>query len=170
MRYVLALALILLAGCFESALAQNPTFALEGMVVDAQQAVLPGASVTIHNVSTGLTRTVTTDLNGRFVARALPPEGVYRVQVELAGFASEVRENLRFSAGQNVVLNFSLKLSTVQETITVSGDAPTVQTTSSEVSSTIDQTSFEKLPVKERNYFRLLTLDSNVVAAGTRNG
>ncbi len=167
MRYVLALALILLAGCFESALAQNPTFALEGTVVDAQQAVLPGASVTIHNVSTGLTRTVTTDLNGRFVARALPPEGVYRLQVELAGFASEVRENLRFNAGQNVVLNISLKLSTVQETITVSGDAPTVQTTSSEVSSTIDQTSFEKLPVKERNYFRLLTLDSNVVAAGT---
>ena len=66
-----------------------------------------------------------------------------------------------------MVLNFSLKLSTVQETITVSGDAPIVQSTSSEVSSTIDQRAFETLPVKERNYFRLLTLDSNVVATGT---
>ncbi len=55
----------------------------------------------------------------------------------------------------------------MQETITVAGDAPIVQTTSSEVSSTIDRTAFENLPVKERNYFRLLTLDSNVVAAGT---
>ena len=55
----------------------------------------------------------------------------------------------------------------MQETITVAGDAPIVQTTSSEVSTTIDQTAFEKLPVKERNYFRLLTLDSNVVATGT---
>ena len=55
----------------------------------------------------------------------------------------------------------------MQETITVSGDAPIVQSTSSEVSSTIDQKAFETLPVKERNYFRLLTLDSNVVATGT---
>ena len=147
--------------------AQNPTFALEGVVEDAQQAVLPGATVTVQNVSTGLNRTATTDEGGRFVIRALPPEGRYRIQVELPGFATEVRENLTFNAGQRVVLNFSLKLSTVQETITVAGDAPLVQTTSAEVTSTIDQTSFENLPVKERNYFRLLTLDSNVVATGT---
>ena len=146
--------------------AQNPTFALEGIVEDAQQAVLPGATVTVQNVSTGLTRTTTTDSGGRFVVTALPPEGRYKVQVEIPGFATEVRENLTFNAGQRVVLNFTLKLSTVQETITVAGDAPLVQTTSSEVTSTIDRTAFENLPVKERNYFRLLTLDSNVVARG----
>jgi outer membrane receptor protein involved in Fe transport len=150
-----------------AAFAQNPTFALEGVVTDGQQAVLPGVTVTVHNTATGLMRTVTTDDNGRFVVRALPPEGQYRVQVEIAGFATEVREGLRFNAGQNVVLNFSMRLSTVQETITVAGDAPIVQTTSSEVTSTIDRTAFENLPVKERNYFRLLTLDSNVVATGT---
>ena len=162
-----AFLLVFVLGASGSALAQNPTFALEGTVVDAQQAVLPGATVTVQNTSTGLMRTVTTDEGGRFVVRALPPEGRYTVKVEIAGFATEVREGLRFNAGQSVVLNFSLKLSTVQETITVAGDAPTVQTTSSEVSSTIDRTAFENLPVKERNYFRLLTLDSNVVAAGT---
>jgi hypothetical protein len=149
------------------AIAQNPTFAVEGIVEDAQQAVLPGATVTIQNVSTGLSRTITTDAGGRFVATALPPEGRYKIQVELTGFATEVRENLVFNAGQRVVLNFALKLSSVQETITVAGDAPLVQTTSAEVTSTIDQRAFETLPVKERNYFRLLTLDSNVVAAGT---
>ncbi|HXG89661.1 MAG TPA: carboxypeptidase regulatory-like domain-containing protein [Vicinamibacterales bacterium] len=148
------------------AVAQNPTFALEGVVMDAQQAVLPGVTVSVNNTSTGLSRTATTDENGRFVIRALPPEGRYRVQVEMPGFATEVRENLAFNAGQRVVLNFALKLSTVQETITVAGDAPIVQTTSSEVTSTIDRTAFENLPVKERNYFRLLTLDSNVVARG----
>ena len=72
--------------------------------------------------------------------RALPPEGRYqRAGRDLPGFATEIREGLIFNAGQNVVLNFSLKLSSVQETITVAGDAPIVQTTSSEVSSTIDQ-------------------------------
>jgi hypothetical protein len=158
---------VLVLGATLPAFAQNPTFALEGVVEDAQQAVLPGATVTVQNVSTGLSRTATTDAGGRFVVTALPPEGRYKVQVELPGFATEVRENLTFNAGQRVVLNFALKLSTVQETITVAGDAPLVQTTSSEVTSTIDQTAFENLPVKERNYFRLLTLDSNVVATGT---
>ena len=155
--------LLLLAGTIRPAFAQNPTFALEGVVIDAQQAVLPGATVTVQNVATGLSRNVTTDDGGRFVVRALPPEGRYKVQVELTGFATEIRDNLIFNAGQRVVLNFTLKLSSVQETITVSGDAPIVQTTSSEVTSTIDRTAFENLPVKERNYFRLLSLDSNVV-------
>ena len=158
---------VLALGAPELLFAQNPTFALEGVVEDAQQAVLPGATVTVQNVSTGLTRTASTDAGGRFVVTALPPEGRYKVQVELPGFATEVRENLTFNAGQRVVLNFSLRLSTVQETITVAGDAPLVQTTSAEVTSTIDQKAFENLPVKERNYFRLLTLDSNVVAAGS---
>jgi hypothetical protein len=167
-RSVLATVSALLLLCVGTpALAQNPTFALEGVVEDAQQAVLPGATITIQNISTGLTRTATTDTSGRFVVTALPPEGRYKVQVELPGFATEVRENLTFNAGQRVVLNFSLRLSTVQETITVAGDAPLVQTTSAEVTSTIDRTAFENLPVKERNYFRLLTLDSNVVATGT---
>ena len=110
----------------ERAFAQNPTFNIEGIVHDAQQAVLPGATVTIQNTATGLTRTVTTDDGGRFVVRALPPEGQYRVRVEIQGFASEVREGLRFNAGQNAVLNFSLKLSSVQETVTVAGDGPPV--------------------------------------------
>nr|MBA3271535.1 carboxypeptidase regulatory-like domain-containing protein [Acidobacteriota bacterium] len=166
-QYRLLVLLFLVAGAAAPALAQNPTFALEGVITDAQQAVLPGATVAVKNVSTGLSRIVTTDESGRFVVRALPPEGVYHVQVEIAGFATELREGLRFNAGQNGVLNFTLKLSSVNETITVAGETPIVQTTSAEVSSTIDQTAFENLPVKERNYFRLLTLDSNVVATGT---
>ena len=165
-RYVLAV-LLLVLGTNRGAFAQSPTFAIEGVVSDAQQAVLPGVTVTVQNVSTGLSRGATTDAGGRFVITAMPTEGRYRVQVELAGFATEVRDNLTFNGGQRAVINFSLRLSTVQETITVAGDAPVVQTTSSEVSSTIDRNAFENLPVKERNYFRLLTLDSNVVATGT---
>lgn len=157
-----AVALLLLPG---HAWSQNPTFNIEGVVTDAQQATLPGVVITITNTATGLTRTVTTTENGRFVVRALPPEGRYRVQAEIAGFANQVRQDLVFNAGQNVVLNFTMQLSTVQETVTVAGDAPIVSTTSSEVASTIDRAAFETLPVKERNYFRLLTLDSNRASA-----
>jgi hypothetical protein len=158
-------AVCVLVGTASPALAQNPTFAIEGVVVDVQQAVLPGATVTAQNVATGLNRVVTTDTDGRFVIAALPPEGRYSVQVELSGFATEIRKDLVFSAGQRVVINFALNPSSVQETVEVSGGAPLVQTTSAEVSSTIDRSAFENLPVKERNYFRLLTLDSNVVAS-----
>jgi hypothetical protein len=161
------LVLLLFAGGIRAAAAQNPTFSLEGVVTDAQQAVLPGATVTLQNMSTGLVRVATTDDGGRFVITTMPTEGLYRLQVDLAGFATEVRENIVFNAGQRALMNFSLRLSTVQETVTVAGESPIIQTTSAEVSSTIDRNAFENLPVKERNYFRLLTLDSNVVAAGT---
>jgi len=148
------------------AAAQKPTFDLEGVVSDAQQGVLPGATVTLRNVATGLTREIATDADGRYVFTSLPPAGQYVLQTSLSGFATERRENLTFNAGQRVVLNVTLKLSSVQETVTVAGAAPVVETTSAEVTKTIESRDLTTLPVAERNYFRLLTLDSNVVARG----
>ncbi|MCC7126295.1 MAG: TonB-dependent receptor [Acidobacteria bacterium] len=146
-------------------LAQTPTFTVEGVVADEQQAVLPGVAVTLRNVATGLTRTATTDAGGRYVFSGLPIEGRYELQSEITGFATRIFNNLTFTAGQRAVLNVQMTLSAVQETITVAGDAPIVQTTSAEVTTTIDRAQFETLPVKERNYLRLMTLDSNVVAS-----
>src|SRR5262245_18838900 len=145
------------------AAAQKPTFDIEGIVSDPQQGVLPGATVTIRNLATGLTRETATDSNGRYVFSSMPP-GEYSLQTSLAGFATERRENLAFNAGQRAVVNVTLKLSSVQETVTVAGDSPIVQTTSAEVTKTIESKDLTTLPVAERNYFRLLTLDSNVVA------
>jgi hypothetical protein len=145
--------------------AQTPTFSVEGVVSDAQQAVLPGVAVTIRNVATGLVRAATTDEGGRYVFTNLPPEGRYELQTELPGFATQMRTNMVFNAGQRAVINIQMQLSTVQETVTVSGDSPIVQTTSAEVSTTIDRSQFETLPVVQRNYLRLITLDSNVVAS-----
>jgi hypothetical protein len=144
--------------------AQKPTFDIEGVVTDEQQAVLPGATVTIKNTSTGLSRTAVTGENGRYIFNSLPPEGRYELQAELAGFATQVRPDLVFNAGQRVVLNVQLTISAVQETVTVAGETPLVQTTNAEVSTTIDNKALETLPVRERNYFRLLTLDSNIIA------
>ena len=143
--------------------AQTPTFSVEGVVTDEQQAVLPGASVTIRNVATNLTRTATTDAEGRYVFSALPPEGRYEISVELSGFSTQLRNNLTFNAGQRAVINVPMKLSTIQETITVAGEAPLIQVTTSEISTTIERKAFETLPVAQRNYMRLLSLDSNVV-------
>lgn len=163
-RLIAFLVPLAFAASFSTATAQKPTFDLEGVVSDAQQGVLPGVNVTLQNPSTGLLRETTTDTNGRYVFTSLPPAGQYVLKTELTGFATELRENLAFNAGQRVVINVSLKLTSVQETITVTGETPLVQTTSSEVSKTIQSQELVALPVAERNYFRLLTLDSNVVA------
>ena len=85
------------------AAAQKPTFDLDGVVTDAQQGVLPGATVTLQNVANGLSRETATDANGRYVFTSLPPAGQYILQTSLAGFASERRENLTFNAGQHAV-------------------------------------------------------------------
>src|SRR5256885_3633377 len=159
---ILGLALAIAA----PAAAQKPTFDIEGIVTDAQQGVLPGATVTLQNVANGLTRETATDADGRYVFTSLPPAGQYILQTALSGFATERRENLTFNAGQRAVLDVTLRLSAVQETVTVSGDTPVVQTTSAEVTRTIESRDLTTLPVAERNYFRLLTLDSNVVARG----
>src|SRR5262245_13567305 len=91
------------------AAAQKPTFDLEGLVTDAQQGVLPGATVTLHNVATGLTREIATDSGGRYVFSSMPPAGQYVLTTSLAGFATERRESLTFNAGQRAVLNVTLK-------------------------------------------------------------
>ena len=59
------------------AAAQKPTFDIEGIVTDSQQGVLPGATVTLQNVATGLSRDTTTDSDGRYVFTSLPPSGQY---------------------------------------------------------------------------------------------
>src|SRR5688572_1890150 len=86
-------ALVIVVSAHALTFAQTPTFAVEGVISDAQQAVLPGATVTITNTATGLTRATTTDAAGRYVFTAMPIEGRYRLQVELAGFATAVRED-----------------------------------------------------------------------------
>src|SRR4051812_30431768 len=90
-------AFLIVVAAYASAFAQTPTFAVEGVVSDAQQAVLPGATVTITNTATGLTRSTVTDNGGRYVFTAMPTEGKHRLQVELAGFATAVREDIVFN-------------------------------------------------------------------------
>src|SRR5215203_2554689 len=93
--YALIVAVPLLFALVVSPLsAQTPTFNVEGVVTDEQQAVLPGVTVTVRNVATGLSRTVATDAAGRYVFSALPPEGRYEIETELTGFATQVRNNL----------------------------------------------------------------------------
>src|SRR5258706_112221 len=105
-RRILVLASFILAVA-ASAAAQKPTFDIEGIVTDAQQGVLPGATVTLQNVATGLSRETTTDANGRYVFTSLPPAGQYLLQTVLAGFATQGGDVGNFGTYVDGTSNFS---------------------------------------------------------------
>src|SRR5215510_14197373 len=92
--------------------------------------VLPGATVTVRNVDTGLTRSVPTGGDGAFRFPALPV-GPYEIRAELAGFRTSVRSGVRLLVGQEAVVEMVLELGSIQETVTVNGEAPLVETTTS---------------------------------------
>jgi hypothetical protein len=144
-----------------TAQSQITTAAIDGTVVDATGAVVPGVAVEIRNTETNLVRELTTDGDGRFVALQVPP-GRYTVTLRLAGFATLVMEDVRASVGETVRLSPAMKVSSVAETVTVSTQAPTIERTRTAASTTLDQTTIATTPILGRKFEDLLTLTPGV--------
>src|SRR2546422_4757018 len=145
-----------------AAAAQQNTGTILGLVKDSSGAVVPGASITILNEETSLTRTVTTGENGAFRAPALPV-GRYTVRAELAGFRTQAQRGLILEVAQELVVNPTLEVGTVtQEEVVVSGEAPLVNTTSSALGSVVNEQSMSDLPLNGRNYVDLTMLQPGV--------
>jgi hypothetical protein len=135
--------------------AQTTTGTILGVVKDEQQAVVPGAAVTVRNVDTNVARSVITDPGGRFRVPNLPP-GTYEVTFELAGFGRLVRSGITLALNQDAVLEETLKAQAQAETITVEADAPLLNTTNAEVGVRFDQRRVADLPViNSRDVFSL---------------
>src|SRR3989475_3003585 len=139
---------------------QITTGTIQGTVTDANGAIVPGASVEIKNLDTNLTRTLTTDEGGRFVALALPP-GPYSVTVSKQGFATAVAERLDLTVGQALNLPVAMKVSQLQERVTITA-TPTVDTVKTEASTTINETAVNTTPILGRKFEDLLTLTPGV--------
>src|ERR1700716_1277600 len=122
---LISIAIWFVAAAGLAAQSQITTGVIEGVVVDASGAVVPGAAVEIRNVDTNLTRTLTTDRDGRFVALQLPA-GRYTVTLKLAGLTTVVSENVVVTVGETVRLRPAMTLSGVSETVTVSTQSPAV--------------------------------------------
>src|SRR3989449_3460658 len=105
------------------------TATIVGVVRDSG-GVLPGATVTVRNVDTGLTRSGPTGEEGAYRFPALPV-GPYEIRAELAGFRTTVRSGVRLLVGQEAVIDMMLELGSIQETVTVTAETPLVETTTS---------------------------------------
>ncbi len=158
--FVRALFLVALAAGWASAQTQITSGVIQGTVVDPQGAVVQGATVEARNVDTNQSRSLSTGADGRFVFLQLT-SGRYLVTVRKAGFATVVQENLSLTVGQAINLNLSLKVSAIDETVTVTGTA-TVDTFKTEKSTTLDETTISTTPVLGRKFEDLLTLTPGV--------
>ena len=138
--------------------AQDAT--MSGTVTDATGGVLPGVTITALHEATGNTFVAVTDNRGAF--RLPVRTGVMRVTAELPGFGAVTR-NIELLLGQTVVLNLQMAPSTVSETVTVTGEAPLVDVSSSTVSGNIDPRQMQELPVNGRNW-----QDLSLLAPGSR--
>src|SRR5690349_16961227 len=139
---------------------QITTGQIQGLVQDANGAVVPGVNIEVKNLETNLSRTVTTNEDGRYVVLALPP-GNYSVTASKQGFATPQIPSTPLTVGQTLTANFALKVSDVAETITVT-TTPTVDTVKTEVSTTINETAVNTTPILGRKFEDLLTLTPGV--------
>jgi hypothetical protein len=151
---MLAVVLLIGRGIAAGQVAQGE---LRGVVSDESGAVLPGATETATQSETGATRVVITSETGAYLMPALTI-GSYQIKVELSGFATVLREGLRVGVGDSLVINFSMKLASLSETLTVVGESPLVETRQSDLASKVEPRQIQSLPSSGRNWLELVGL------------
>jgi len=113
-----------------------------------------GAKVTVKNTALGIERTTQTSSTGSYEVPALPP-GVYSVQVQIAGFETQLAKDLVLQVSQNSVQNFGLKVASTSEVVTVEASAPVIETTTITVGQTINQRTVQEIPLNGRHFVDL---------------
>ncbi|MGH9397515.1 MAG: carboxypeptidase regulatory-like domain-containing protein [Terriglobia bacterium] len=144
--------------------AQNITASLTGTVTDSTGAVVPGATVVIHNNATNVdVRTVTTNNDGSYSADLLP-YGTYTVTISKAGFQNYVGRDVILHVGDHRALNAQLQTGAITQTVTVLSTTTPVQTSSAAQSTTITGTQIRELQLNNRNFEQLVTLQPGVTS------
>src|SRR5262245_48922073 len=159
---------VLLATLFTPApsWAQLSTAEINGRVTDTSGAVLPGATVTMTQTATGLTRSVVTDASGLYLISNLPT-GPYRLEVALQGFRTYVQTGLVLQVGAAPTVNATLALGTLEESVTVEAAAPLVDVRSAGISNVVEQERIVELPLQGRQVTDLLVISGAAVQQAT---
>jgi hypothetical protein len=159
-RFGLFLLFILISAPAASAQTQITSGVIQGTVMDEQGAVVPGANVEVKSLETNQVKTLTTDTSGRFVFLQMPP-GRYTLTVTKTGFATLEQEAFPLTVGQALDLDLKMKVSQVEERVTVSV-IPTIDTLKTEASTTLNERTVAQTPILGRKFEDLLTLTPGV--------
>ncbi len=166
MKIFSLLALSLILG-FGQAFAQSTvTGGINGTITDPQGGVVPNASVTVTNIGTNSVVTVTTNDDGGYRVSNLQP-GTYRVETTVAGFAPAKADNIIVEVGQSTPVDIPLTVGSAVAEVEVTAEAPVINTTSADMSSNINQTSINELPINGRRASNFVLLTPATVPDGT---
>jgi hypothetical protein len=161
--YTLLVGLALL-GVSGSAFAQgggaSTTGSINGRIEDSSAAVLPGVTVTATSPSLMGVQTAVSDTGGNYRFPALPP-GTYTVTFELPGFNTLKRENIQIAMGFTAAVNVQLQVAAVQETVTVTGDSPVIDTSATRVQQNFKLEQLQEIP-NSRDMWSLLAVTPSV--------
>src|SRR5437899_6711550 len=147
--------IVLIASC---AWGQGNQASLEGTVLDQSGAVLAGVKLTATNTATGIRFVATSDSNGLF-AFPVMPVGTYAIEAEHQGFTKLMQKDVQLTVGARLNLTLPMAVAGQSQSVTVTSETPIVETTRSQVSSSVDDVVIESLPTNGRNFinFALLT-------------
>jgi hypothetical protein len=159
--------LALLLASSASLLAQVSA-AISGRIDDLSGGPIGAATVTIRSLETGAVRVVTTAANGQFEASSLPL-GAQEVKVEKTGFKATVRTGLHLAVGQEAVLNIRLEVGDLAQQVTVSEEAPVINTTTASVSGVVGSREIRDLPLNGRSFDNLITLNPGTLSYGLKS-
>ena len=154
---ITALAAVLTIAGSGVSMAQTTNGVISGVVSDAQGGVLPGVTVTARNVDTGAMRNITTETDGRFRLAGLNP-GRYELKAELQGFGAVTVPEVTVAVGSETTRNLTLQVQGLQESVTVTGEAPVVEVTKTDVSGIVTQDQMQMLPLATRQPMDLALL------------
>lgn len=135
----------------------SQTARVGGKVTDQQGGVLPGATVTITNVATGLSSEIVSNAAGSYLFPSLDP-GSYRLMIAMPGFANYAREGLILVSGQAITVDAALQVEGVTETVTVTGESPMISTRESSVHGVVESEEIENVPINTRDVQSLALL------------
>jgi len=141
--------------CAVAVSAQTNKGGISGTVVDPNGAVVPGATVTITNVGTNKSLTLTTSDSGSYTANSLEPV-VYNVLVEVKGFKKELVRNVKVDTATTATVNVTLEPGTVAEQVVVTAEAPLINTESGTPSQTITERQIVEMPLNNRSVLDLV--------------
>src|ERR1017187_3841805 len=132
-----------------------------GTVTDSTEAVIVEARVEITNTSTNVTKVATTNNTGNYSFVSVAP-GTYSITVSKLGFQTKTENNIILGVNQAAVYNFSIPPGQVKQSITVTSETSTVQTSTAELGTVVNTTAVSNLPLNGRNFTELLELTPGV--------
>ena len=165
--FILLLVCLLLIAGTAFAQSQAGLGSIGGIVQDASGAVVPGAKVIVANESKGISRTLSTNEQGLFLAPSLPPATGYSVVVEATGFGRYEQKDLELMVGQQVNLPVTVAVQGAAQTVEVSAAAPIVDSTKTDVSQVVGESAILGLPINGRRVDSFVLLAPAVVPDGT---